>query len=31
MLMSDAADAQADCKDLVTKYKKCMATYGFDI
>ncbi|KAH7124159.1 cytochrome C oxidase copper chaperone-domain-containing protein [Dendryphion nanum] len=31
MLFSNADDAQKDCADLVTKYKDCMAGYGFKI
>ncbi|CAI6331561.1 unnamed protein product [Periconia digitata] len=31
MLFSNSSDPQAECKDLVTKYKDCMAGYGFKI
>lgn len=31
MLFSNSANPQDECKDLVTKYKDCMAGYGFKI
>jgi cytochrome c oxidase assembly protein subunit 17 len=31
MLFSTSNDAQKECADLVTKYKQCMAGYGFKI
>jgi cytochrome c oxidase assembly protein subunit 17 len=31
MLFSTADDPQAACKDLVSKYRSCMASYGFNI
>ncbi|KAF2253064.1 hypothetical protein BU26DRAFT_515444 [Trematosphaeria pertusa] len=31
MLFSSSNNAQEECADLVTKYKDCMAGYGFKI
>lgn len=31
MLFSTSDNAQDACKDLVSKYKACMAGYGFNI
>ncbi|KAF1951850.1 hypothetical protein CC80DRAFT_597032 [Byssothecium circinans] len=31
MLFSNSNNAQDECADLVTKYKDCMAGYGFKI
>ncbi|KAF2756691.1 hypothetical protein EJ05DRAFT_477788 [Pseudovirgaria hyperparasitica] len=31
MLFSTASEPQEHCKDLVSKYKTCMAGYGFKI
>ncbi|KAL0254293.1 Cytochrome c oxidase copper chaperone [Diplodia seriata] len=31
MLFSNSDNAQEDCKDMVSKYKSCMAGYGFNI
>ncbi|KAF2013107.1 hypothetical protein BU24DRAFT_424101 [Aaosphaeria arxii CBS 175.79] len=31
MLFSNSDNAQKECADLVTKYKVCMAGYGFKI
>ncbi|KAF2682453.1 hypothetical protein K458DRAFT_307547, partial [Lentithecium fluviatile CBS 122367] len=31
MLFSKSNNAQEECADLVTKYKECMAGYGFTI
>ncbi|KAF2705110.1 COX17 protein [Pleomassaria siparia CBS 279.74] len=31
MLFSTSDNAQTECADLVTKYKDCMAGYGFKI
>jgi cytochrome c oxidase assembly protein subunit 17 len=31
MLFSNSDNAQEECADLVTKYKTCMAGYGFKI
>ncbi|KAF2109461.1 COX17 protein [Lophiotrema nucula] len=31
MLFSNSDNAQNECADLVTKYKDCMAGYGFKI
>ncbi|KAF2729665.1 hypothetical protein EJ04DRAFT_515748 [Polyplosphaeria fusca] len=31
MLFSSSDNAQQECGDMVTKYKQCMAGYGFTI
>ncbi|KAI6914557.1 hypothetical protein KC318_g1845 [Hortaea werneckii] len=31
MLFSSAADPQEACKDMVSKYRSCMASYGFNL
>ncbi|KAL9535742.1 Cytochrome c [Sphaerulina musiva] len=31
MLFSNAKDPQAACQDLVSKYRSCMSSYGFNI
>ncbi|KAK5174148.1 Cytochrome c oxidase copper chaperone [Saxophila tyrrhenica] len=31
MLFSNASDPQDACKDLVGKYRSCMASYGFNM
>ncbi|KAF1986126.1 hypothetical protein K402DRAFT_421349 [Aulographum hederae CBS 113979] len=31
MLFSNAPDPQQDCQNMVTKYKSCMAGFGFTI
>lgn len=31
MLFSNAKDPQEGCKDLVSKYRSCMAGYGFNL
>ncbi|OJD33812.1 cytochrome c oxidase assembly protein subunit 17 [Diplodia corticola] len=31
MLFSNSDNAQEDCKDMVSKYKSCMAGFGFNI
>ncbi|KAF2214615.1 hypothetical protein CERZMDRAFT_95007 [Cercospora zeae-maydis SCOH1-5] len=31
MLFSNAKDPQEACQDLVTKYRSCMSSYGFNI
>ncbi|KAF2088227.1 hypothetical protein K490DRAFT_64905 [Saccharata proteae CBS 121410] len=31
MLFSNSDNAQQECKDLVSKYKSCMAGYGFNL
>jgi cytochrome c oxidase assembly protein subunit 17 len=31
MLFSNAADPQADCQNMIQKYKTCMQGYGFSL
>ncbi|KAI5212476.1 hypothetical protein E4T42_02144 [Aureobasidium subglaciale] len=31
MLFSNAADPQADCQNMVQKYRACMQGYGFNL